>query len=79
VPEAARRVLRNWRQLDLITWCFRPRAWTLLALAALEQRAGDQTTAEQCLEEARRRFVALDDSPGLACLASHAEPSLRGC
>jgi tetratricopeptide (TPR) repeat protein len=77
--ERALRVLRNWRQLDLITWCFRPRAWTLLALAALERRAGDQTAAEQCLEEARRRFVALADSPGLAYVASHAEPLQRGC
>jgi tetratricopeptide (TPR) repeat protein len=77
--ERARRVLRRWRQLDLITWCFRPRAWTLLALAALERQGGDQTAADQCLEEARRRFVALDDSQGLAYLAGHAEPSLRGC
>jgi tetratricopeptide (TPR) repeat protein len=76
--DRARRVLRRWRQLDLITWCFRPRAWTLLALAGLERRGGDQTAAEQCLEEARRRFVALADAPGLAYLAGHAEPLLRG-
>jgi tetratricopeptide (TPR) repeat protein len=77
--DRALRVLRRWRQLDLITWCFRPRAWTLLALAALERRAGDRTAAELCLAEARRRFAALADAPGLAYLASDAEPSLRGC
>ena len=66
--DRARRVLRQWRELPLVPCSFRPRAWTLLALAALERRAGDQTTAADCLDEARRRFVALDDPAGLAYL-----------
>jgi tetratricopeptide (TPR) repeat protein len=77
--DGARRVLRQWRELPLVPWTFRPRAWTLLALAALEQRSGDQIAAAHCLEEARRRFVALGDLSGLAYLADHAEPLLRGC
>ncbi|HET8646866.1 MAG TPA: tetratricopeptide repeat protein, partial [Vicinamibacteria bacterium] len=72
----ARRVLRQWRELPVIVWGFRPRAWTMLNLAALERRAGDQTTAAHCLKEARRRFVALADAPGLSYLTSHAEPLL---
>jgi tetratricopeptide (TPR) repeat protein len=72
----ARRVLRQWRELPVIVWGFRPRAWTMLNLAALERRAGDQTTAADCLNEARRRFVALADAPGLSYLTSHAEPLL---
>jgi hypothetical protein len=48
----------------------------MLNLAALERRAGDQTTAADCLNEARRRFVALADAPGLSYLTSHAEPLL---
>jgi predicted ATPase/DNA-binding SARP family transcriptional activator len=72
----ARRVLRHWRELPVIVWGFRPRAWTMLNLAALERRAGDQTTAADCLNEARRRFVALADAPGLSYLTSHAEPLL---
>jgi predicted ATPase/DNA-binding SARP family transcriptional activator len=75
--DRARRVLRQWRELPLIPLCFRPRAWTMLALAALERRAGDEATAADCLEEARRRFVALDDLTGLAFLADHAKPPLR--
>ena len=62
----------------LIPFSFRPRAWTLLAMAALERRAGDEATAADCLEEARRRFVALDDVAGLSFLADHAKPTLRG-
>jgi Flp pilus assembly protein TadD len=76
--DRARRVLRQWRELPLVSWTFRSRAWTLLALAGLEQRSGDQTAAARCLDEARRRFAALADAPGLAYLASHAEPLLRG-
>ena len=76
--DRARRVLRQWRELPLVPFSFRPRAWTLLALAALERRAGDQTTAADCVNEARRRFVALDDLTGLAFLADHAKPPLRG-
>jgi predicted ATPase/DNA-binding SARP family transcriptional activator len=72
----ARRVLRQWRELPVIAWSFRPRAWTLLNLAALERRAGDQTKAADCVNEARRRFVALADAPGLSYLTSHAEPLL---
>jgi predicted ATPase/DNA-binding SARP family transcriptional activator len=72
----ARRVLRQWRELPVIVWGFRPRAWTMLNLAVLERRAGDQTTAADCVEEARRRFVALADAPGLSYLTSHAEPLL---
>ena len=75
--DRARRVLRQWRELPLIPLSFRPRAWTLLALAALERRAGDQTTAADCLDEARRRFVALADAAALDYLTSHAEPPLR--
>jgi predicted ATPase/DNA-binding SARP family transcriptional activator len=74
----ARRVLRQWRELPLIPFSFRPRAWTLLALAALERRAGDKTMAADCVDEARRRFVALDDLTGLSFLADHAKPLLRG-
>jgi hypothetical protein len=69
-------VLRQWRELPVIAWSFRPRAWTLLNLAALERRAGDETTAADCVNEARRRFVALADAPGLSYLTSHAEPLL---
>jgi hypothetical protein len=47
-------------------------------MAALERRAGDEATAADCLEEARRRFVALDDAAGLSFLAGHAKPTLRG-
>jgi predicted ATPase/DNA-binding SARP family transcriptional activator len=75
--DRARRVLRQWRELPLIPLSFRPRAWTLLALAALERRAGDEAAAADCLDEARRRFVALDDPIGLAFLADHAKPPLR--
>ena len=75
--DRARRVLRQWRELPLVPFSFRPRAWTLLALAELERRAGDQTTAAACLEEARHRFVALADSAGIDYLTSHAEPPLR--
>jgi tetratricopeptide (TPR) repeat protein len=67
--DRARRVLRQWRELPLIPLSFRPRAWTLLALAALERRAGDEATAADCEDEARRRFVALDDLTGLSFLA----------
>jgi predicted ATPase/DNA-binding SARP family transcriptional activator len=74
----ARRVLRQWRELRLIPFSFRARAWTLLAMAALERRAGDEATAADCLEEARRRFVALDDAAGSSFLADHAKPTLRG-
>jgi predicted ATPase len=74
--DRARRVLRQWRELPAFPWTFRPRAWTLLNLAALERRAGDQTTAAHCLNEARRRFVALADASGLTYLTSHAEPLL---
>ena len=37
--DRARRVLRQWRELPLIPFSFRPRAWTLLALAALSMCA----------------------------------------
>jgi predicted ATPase/DNA-binding SARP family transcriptional activator len=77
--DRARRVLRQWRELDLIQLCFRPRAWTLLALAALERRAGDPAAAADCLDEARRRFLALGDRAGLAYLAANAKPLLSGC
>jgi len=76
--DRARRVLRQWRRLPLIPFSFRPRAWTLLTLAALERRAGDESTAADCVDEARRRFVALDDLTGLSFLADHAKPPLRG-
>ena len=62
-------------------WCpgqFRARAWTLLALAALERRSGEELMAAWCLDEARRGFLALADEPGLAYLDSHAKPLLRG-
>jgi predicted ATPase/DNA-binding SARP family transcriptional activator len=75
--DRARRVLRQWRELPLIPLSFRPRAWTLLALAALERRAGDEAAAADCLDEARRRFVALDDLTGLSFLDDHAKPPLR--
>ena len=68
--DRARRVLRQWRELPLIPLSFRPRAWTLLALAALERRAGDEATAADCEDEARRRFVALHDLTGLSFLAA---------
>jgi len=42
----------------------------------LERRAGDHTVAADCVDEARRRFVALFDLPGLTYLASHARPLL---
>ena len=74
--ERARRVLRQWQDLPPISWVFRPRAWTLLTLAALERRCGDQVAAARCLDEARRGFLALADEPGLAYLDSHAEPLL---
>jgi tetratricopeptide (TPR) repeat protein len=76
--DRARRVLRQWREPPVIPWSFRPRAWTLLALAELERRAGDEATAADCVEEARGRFVALDDMTGLSFLADHAKPTLRG-
>jgi predicted ATPase/DNA-binding SARP family transcriptional activator len=77
--ERARRVLRQWRELQLIPWTFRTRAWSLLALAALEERSGEVDAAVRCVNEARARFVALGDQPGLAYLSGHAEPLLRGC
>ncbi|HEX6677615.1 MAG TPA: tetratricopeptide repeat protein [Actinomycetes bacterium] len=67
--DRARRVLRQWHERPLVLWSFRPRAWTLLALAELERRAGDQGAATRCVDEARRRFVALGDVSGLAYLA----------
>jgi predicted ATPase/DNA-binding SARP family transcriptional activator len=76
--DQARRVLRQWRDLPLIPWCFRPRAWTLLNLASLERRSGDPALAASCVDEARRRFVALGDLEGLSYLDDHAEPLLRG-
>ena len=74
--ERAQRVLRQWRDLPPIAWTFRPRAWALLTLAALERRCGDEVAAARCLDEARRGFLALADEPGLAYLDSHAEPLL---
>jgi tetratricopeptide (TPR) repeat protein len=74
--DRARRVLRQWRELPLAPWAFRSLAWSLLALAELEQRSGDEIAARRCREEARRRFVALADLPGLAYLASHTEQPL---
>jgi predicted ATPase len=76
--DRALRVLRQWRELPLIPLSFRARAWTLLALAAVERRSGDQAAAARCVDEARRRFVALGDRSGLAYLADDAEPLLRG-
>jgi predicted ATPase/DNA-binding SARP family transcriptional activator len=76
--ERARRVLRQWQDLPPVSWVFRPRAWTLLTLAVLERRCGDQVAAARCLDEARRGFLALADEPGLAYLDSHAEPLLNG-
>jgi tetratricopeptide (TPR) repeat protein len=76
--DRARRVLRHWRELPLIPWSFRPRAWTLLTLAELERGAGDQARAEDCMDEARRRFIALGDTAGLAFLAGPAKPLLSG-
>jgi tetratricopeptide (TPR) repeat protein len=73
--ERARRVLRQWQNLPP-AWTFRPRAWALLSLAAVERRCGDDAAAAQCLDEARRAFLALGDAPGLAYLDSHAEPLL---
>jgi len=75
--ERARRVLRQWHNLPP-AWTFRPRAWALLTLAALEQRCGDEVAAARCLDEARRGFLALADAPGLAYLDSHAEALLSG-
>jgi predicted ATPase/DNA-binding SARP family transcriptional activator len=76
--DRARRVLREWCELPLAPWTFRSRAWTLLALAGLERRSGDEIAAARCLAEARRHFVALADTRGLACLAGHAESLLSG-
>jgi predicted ATPase/DNA-binding SARP family transcriptional activator len=76
--DRARRVLRQWRELTLVPWAFRAQAWSLLALAALEQRFGDEIAAGRCREEARRRFVALADASGLAYLAGHADQPLSG-
>jgi predicted ATPase len=77
--QRARRVLRRWRALPLVHWCYRPRAWTLLTLAALERQAGDEAAAADCAAEARRRFVALGDEAGLAFLAGDAKSLLSGC
>jgi tetratricopeptide (TPR) repeat protein len=79
--ERARRVLRRWRELPLIPWTFRARAWTLLLLAALEERSGEEDAVARCVDEARARFAALGDQPGLTFtyLTGHAESLLRGC
>jgi predicted ATPase/DNA-binding SARP family transcriptional activator len=77
--QRARRVLRRWRQLPLVHWSFRPRAWILLTLAALERQAGDEAAAADCVAEARRRFVALGDEAGLAFLAGDDKSLLSGC
>ena len=74
--DRARRVLRQWHELPLVSWSFRSRAWTLLTLAALERRAGEETAAAGCLDEARGCFLALADATGLGYLAGHAEPLL---
>jgi predicted ATPase/DNA-binding SARP family transcriptional activator len=74
----ARRVLRHWRELPVVPCGSRPRAWALLALAALERRAGDETVASHCLDEARRRFVTLGDLSGLTFLAGRAKALLSG-
>ena len=50
--ERARRVLRQWQNLPP-AWTFRPRAWALLSLAALERHYGDDAAAARCLDEAR--------------------------
>jgi predicted ATPase/DNA-binding SARP family transcriptional activator len=75
--ERARRVLRQWQNLPP-AWTFRPRAWALLSLAALERYCGDEVAAARCLNDARRGFLALADAPGLAYLDSHPEPLLSG-
>jgi tetratricopeptide (TPR) repeat protein len=75
--DRARRVLRRWRELPLVTYSFRPRAWTLLALAELERRAGDEAAAADCVDESRRRLVALDDPIGLSFLADPTTLSRR--
>jgi tetratricopeptide (TPR) repeat protein len=73
--ERARRVLRQWQNLPP-AWTFRPRAWALLSLAALERECGDEGAAARCVDEARRGFLALADETGLAYLASHPQPVL---
>ena len=45
-------------------------------LATLERRAGEETAAARCLDEARGCFLALADATGLGYLAGHAEPLL---
>jgi tetratricopeptide (TPR) repeat protein len=77
--DRARRVLRQWGELPLIPWTFRTRAWSVLSLAELEERAGDPDAAARCVDEARARFVALGDQPGLDYLSGHVEWLLRGC
>jgi drug/metabolite transporter (DMT)-like permease len=73
VPLATLLLAVAWRQERLRVAAV---VGTLLALAALERRSGDQTAAARCVDEARRRFVALGDPEGLAYLADHAEPLL---